>query len=286
MPGGTRMEDSVAKARTRSAARTGDAALDPCERHWAFDAVSVSARRATLARAAQRAALAAPASGDSEAVESIATLSMAYDLAVGERFDAESGGSDWPSRAPHTAQELVLSADRALTLLSALPLPKDPDALDLRRLHLAAIAAVAGKPESFVAWRARLDVARASPAPTLTTVWETLLTEQRLSGPEALREQIAQLREEVTAAPARAASLDLSMRAFAQANLVTAAGDLLTYRTSGAPTNLLARLAVLMQDARRGTPGDRQMRAVLVWLAYGVTALVAPLDDQLVLPSV
>ncbi len=280
------MEDSVAKARTRSAARTGDAALDPCERHWAFDAVSVSARRATLARAAQRAALSAPGAGDSESIESIATLSMAYDLAAGERFDAESGSADWPSRAPHTAQELALSADRALTLLSALPLPQDPDALDLRRLHLAAIAAVAGKPEAFVAWRARLGQAQTAQERALTTVWETLLTEQRLSDPDALRERIAQLREEVAIAPARAASLDLSMRAFAQANLVTAAGDLLTYRTRGAPTNLLARLAVLMQDARRGTPGDRQMRAVLVWLAYAVTALVAPLNDQLALPSV
>jgi len=281
-------EANVGRARERSATRTRNVAPDPCERHWAFDAMSVSARRTTLAQAERRTpltALTVPA--DSKALEGIAALSTAYDLAAGERFDAEVGAPDWPARAPHTAHELALSADRALTLLAALPLAEDPDAVSVRRLHLAALAVVAGKPDAFRQWREPLVAAgRMPPAFMLNVVWESLLLDQRLADPDALREQVAHVREELTVAPTRSAGLDLAMRSFAQLNLVTAAGDVLTYRTRGAPTNVLSRLAQLLQDARRGTPGDREMRAMLVWLAYAVAARVAPLNDQLVLPSV
>lgn len=247
--------------------------------------MTAATRRSTIALAQRRTPLSSH--DEPRTLEPIAALSMAYDLAAGERFDAEVGTPDWPARAPHTAHELTLSADRALTLLAALPLPDAADAVGVRRLHLAALARLAGKPETFVQWRTRLADAQRMPAePLLNVVWETLLMEQRLRDADALREQIAQLREELTVAPTRSAGLDLAMRSFAQLNLVTAAGDLLTYRTRGAPTNLLARLAVLMQDARRGTPGDREMRALLVWLTYAVAAVVAPLNDQLPLPSV
>jgi hypothetical protein len=282
------MEGSVARARQRSPTREQSAAADPCERHWAFDAIAAPVRRATLALAERRAAhVASTAAPDPKALEAIAALSTAYDLAAGERFDAEVGVADWPTRAPDTAHELALSAERALALLIALPLPEEPDAIGVRRLHVAALAVIAGRPESFTQWRALLQDAGRLPADTgLDIVWETLLVEQRLRDADALRDRIALLREELTAAPARAAGLDLAMRRSAHLNLVTAAGDLLTYRLRGAPTNLLARLAQLMQDARRGTPGDREMRALLVWLAYAVAAVVAPRNDQLLLPSV
>jgi hypothetical protein len=266
--------------------RARDDAPDPCEGHWAFDAISASARRAALAHAARRSPLTVPNPADVEMIESIAALGTAYDLAAGERFDAESGSAEWPMIAPRTAHELSQAATRAFTLLAALPLPEDPDVVSVRRLHLAAVAVIAGRREAFTQWRARLASAGRQPqVRMLDVVWETLLIEDKLTDPDAVREQIAQVREELTAAPTRTASLDLAMRAAAQLNLVTAAGDLLTYRTRGAPTNVLARLATLMRDARRGTPGDREMRALLAWLAYAVAAFVAPLNDQLALPT-
>lgn len=277
----------MAKPRARPATRTRDSAPDLCETHWAFDAISVPARRGTLAQAARRTPLTTATPEDAEIILSIAALGTAYDLAVGERFDAEVASADWSARAPETAHALTLAAERAYTLLSALPLPADPLAVGMRRMHLIALAIVAGRPDAYTAWRDRLLAADRLPAPTaLTAVWEALLTEGKFRDVDELREQIARVREELTTAPTRAASLDLSMRGYAQINLATAAGDLLTYRTSGSPTNLLARLAVLMQDARRGTPGDREMRALLVWLAYAVAAFVAPRNDQLTLPSV
>jgi hypothetical protein len=266
--------------------RARDDAPDPCEGHWAFDAISASVRRSALAHAARRSPLTMPNPADVEMIESIAALGTAYDLAAGERFDAESGSAEWPMIAPRTAHELSQAATRAFTLLAALPLPEDPDVVSVRRLHLAAVAVIAGRREAFTQWRARLASAGRLPqVRMLDVVWETLLIEDKLNDPDALREQIAQVREELTAAPTRTASLDLAMRAAAQLNLVTAAGDLLTYRTRGAPTNVLARLATLMRDARRGTPGDREMRALLAWLAYAVAAFVAPLNDQLALPT-
>lgn len=278
----------MARPRERSATRARDAAADPCERHWAFDALPAAVRRATIALAERRTAVAGAAPiADPKAYEAIAALSTAYDLAVGERFDADVAAPDWPARAPHTAHELALSADRAFTLLAALPLPDDAESIAVRRLHLAGLAVLAGKPAAFLAWRAELaEAGRTLPSTPLNTVWESLLVDQRLRDADALRDQIAQMREELTIAPTRTAGLDLTMRHFAQLNLVTAAGDLLTYRTRSAPTNLLARLALLMQDARRGTPGDREMRALVGWLAYAVAAVVAPLNDQLPLPSV
>jgi hypothetical protein len=249
--------------------------------------MSAAVRRATLAHAERRAPRVAGSAADAEVIQSIAALSTAYDLAAGERFDAEVAMPEWPSRAPRTAHELTLAADRAATLLAALPLPEDPNAVGVHRLRLAALAVIAGKPELFTEWRAQLVAAgQMPPTAMLNVVWETLLVEQRLRDPDELRERIAQVREELTISTTRSAGLDLAMRTFAQLNLATAAGDLLTYRTRGAPANLLARLASLMQDARRGTPGDREMRALLVWLAYAVAAIVAPLNDQLLLPSV
>jgi hypothetical protein len=281
-----RMEGRVARPRERTATRTREAALDPCERHWAFDAMTAPVRRATVALAERRTAASAIAI-DPKALEMIAALNTAYDLAVGERFDIEIAMPEWATIAPHSAHDLTLSADRALALLTALPLPDQRDGVSVRRLHIAALAVIAGKPEAFVAWRTRhTDAGHMPPAPTLNLVWEALLVEQRLQHADAVREQVAHLREELTVAPARTAGLDLAMRNFAQLNLVTAAGDLLTYRLRGAPTNLLGRLALLMQDARRGTPGDREMRSLLVWLTYAVAAVVAPLNDQLLLPSV
>ena len=247
----------------------------------------MSERRATLAVAARRSPHAADTPADAESILRIAALGTAYDLAAGERFDAEVATDDWSTRAPETAHALTLAADRAFTLLSALPLPGDSTAFSMRRLRLAVLAVVAGRPEAFRSWRDRVLATDRVPAPTpLAAVWEVLLTEGKLRNVDELREQVARLREELTTAPTRGASLDLAMRGYAEINLATAAGDLLTYRTSGAPTNLLARLARMLEDARRGTPGDREMRALLAWLGYAVAAFVAPRNDQLTLPSV
>lgn len=263
--------------------------MDPLERHWRFNALSTSARDAALSSAARRTPLAVT---DDEVLLPITELADCYDYAVVERFDIDVAQQWWPTTAPDTARELALSADRALTLLAALPLPSEPAALLVRRLHVAALAAIARRQEEFAHWRRRLEADRSDPSGDMADVWDALLTEQHLGDAERVRSSIAFLREQVSTA--RPGELQQALGNARATALLNAASDLLTYRVSGSPTDILSRYkghvlqarAAHMLEGRAPLASDRTMHAMLAWLAYAIAAVVEPRDDQLSLPTV